>query len=408
MRKAGHIWAGITYYARLVDRLAAWPALLVWWGRDIQVFCINMAHRAAQGSPRAPDLPCTMPDCDFSVFWPAGRMARAGHAAAAYDPSALLALRRHDFYPALAPGNWYYPPVSLLPILPVSGLAFEPAFWLWSAALMLAAITLLRLARLPWSVVLLGLASPAALWCLELGQFGILSGAALVAGLVLVPARPVLAGLVLALLALKPQPGLAVPAGLLSGRAWRVILAGAALAMMLILASLLILGGATWRAYVLTGLKISHVTLAAPVAQGAGYIQFGVSVFWMLRSFGAGTGLADAAQALAALAALALTWRVWRVRQISSALRVALTVFLGLLVTPYGFVDDMVAWSIVLALLARARGWRFGFLDVVFWLWPALCPLVFSATSWLLTPVVVVLALARYWPKPPPGAAVPP
>ena len=58
---------------------------------------------------------------------------------------------------------------------------------------------------------------------------------------------------------------------------------------------------------------------------------------------------------------------------------------------------NMVAYSVALAALAQARGWRIGPLDALFWLWPALCSIVFAATGTLCTPLIVVLALARTW-----------
>jgi hypothetical protein len=55
----------------------------------------------------------------------------------------------------------------------------------------------------------------------------------------------------------------------------------------------------------------------------------------------------------------------------------------------------MVAWSVAVAALAQARGWRINLLDAMFWLWPALCPVVFMQTGVLLTPLVVLLAVLR-------------
>jgi hypothetical protein len=76
---------------------------------------------------------------------------------------------------------------------------------------------------------------------------------------------------------------------------------------------------------------------------------------------------------------------------------VALTVFLSLLATPYGYVDDMVAYSIMLLALAERRGWKIAILDVLFIMWPALCSIVSQQTGVLLTPLIVLLAAARTW-----------
>jgi hypothetical protein len=75
--------------------------------------------------------------------------------------------------------------------------------------------------------------------------------------------------------------------------------------------------------------------------------------------------------------------------------RTACTVFLCLLATPYGYVNDMVAYSIALAALARARFWRIDLLDIALWLWPAICPLIWADFHMLLTPLASGLAAAR-------------
>jgi hypothetical protein len=77
--------------------------------------------------------------------------------------------------------------------------------------------------------------------------------------------------------------------------------------------------------------------------------------------------------------------------------RMALTVFCGLLCTPYGFIEDMMAYEIAVTMLAERRKWRLDLLDVLFWLWPMLSPAIYIWKGWLLTPFVLVLAVGRVW-----------
>ena len=60
------------------------------------------------------------------------------------------------------------------------------------------------------------------------GQTGYLSGALMVAGLRLLPARPVLAGVMFGLLTYKPQLGVLIPVALVAMGGWRAIAAAAA------------------------------------------------------------------------------------------------------------------------------------------------------------------------------------
>ncbi len=385
--------------------LATWPALVIWWGWFGVVFLRQMGARLehlSQAGMRVNDLPCASPLCDFSVFWQAGAMAAHGPAGGIYDASKFLALRQALFSLQADPLLWYYPPTALLPVLPLSRLPFELAFWAWTGALLALTAALLRLAGLSWQVIFLGLLSPAAVWSLELGQFDVVCGALLVAGLLASARRPGFSGVALGLLAVKPQSALLVPVALLAKFRWRALLAAFGTGVLLVLVSIMLLGWPVWPEYMSKGLAESkHMLDTLPLIPGSA--PWGLSVFNMALSLGAGLRASGAAQSVAALAAVLLTWRAWR-SEMGETDRIALCVFLSLLATPYGGVDYMIGYSVALAMLAQKRGWRIDFLDVIFWCWPALCPVVVAATGILFTPVIVALATWRTWQRAQHGA----
>ncbi|WP_297442579.1 hypothetical protein [Acidocella sp.] len=130
--------------------------------------------------------------------------------------------------------------------------------------------------------------------------------------------------------------------------------------------------------------------IAAGMAQSTG-----VTVFWMMRSLKIGTGLAAAIQVVCSLAAFGMCVRLWGRNGMDPIRRMALTTMLFLIAMPYGYTDDMVAFSLALAALAARRGWGLGVIDVLGWLWPAFCQPVVGITGVLFTPLVVGLALGR-------------
>jgi uncharacterized membrane protein (UPF0136 family) len=386
-------------YGVLAERLGAYALIGLIWFEAARVFLRNMAPRLAHLSPlgmRIADRPCGSPECDFSAFWPAGLLVRLHREADIYQTAAFLGFRHLVFSPAAELVRWFYPPPALLPSALISFLPFETGFIVWSLAFSAAAIWLWRAAGLPWSVIAVASLSPAALWNLELGQFGTVMAGCLAGGLLLAQTRPFRSGLTLGMLIFKPQYGLLLPVVLLADRNWRGI-AGCGLVVAASLAlTTLVCGWQIWRDYFTDGLPASRLVLDAG-PDGLYYEKFGVCVFWMLRRLGAGLGVSHAAQDVVTILAAAAAWAVWRSRRPAPVERMALTVFLSLLATPYGYTDDMVAWSVALAALAQRRGWRIGLLDALFWLWPALCPVIVMQTGLLLTPLVILLAAGRTW-----------
>jgi len=189
---SGAARARLREYWRVFSLWGAYGLLATLWGEQAFAFYLNMwprfAHLGAAGM-RVMDRPCFYPQCDFSVFWPAGVLARAGDVARVYAPGAFEAVRQGFFGADVGPMAWYYPPPALLAVTPFSYLPFEPAFYAWSAVLTGLAAWVLRRAGLPWAVVAAGLLSPAGLWNFEQGQWGAVTGAAFLGGLLLMGKR---------------------------------------------------------------------------------------------------------------------------------------------------------------------------------------------------------------------------
>jgi hypothetical protein len=361
-------------------------------------FCTVMAPRVALigASAAVNTWPCHAPDCDFSMFWPAGILARAGDFTTLYQPALFAAWRLHFLYAGAQPVDWFYPPPALLPAAAISVLPFNMAFAAWTGLQIIIAFFLLRAAGLSRGVILLGLLSPAALWNMEMGNISIFCGACAVAGLLLADRAPLRAGVLISLLLCKPQSALLAPVALLASRNFRAILAGLVAGALIVGLETLSLGPSVWTHYAAAGFATAGRTLVAEPPIGA---ERGVSVFWMLRGFGLGIGMSYAGQGIAAVMAAGITWWLWAGNALGNLDRMACTVFLCLLATPYGYVNDMVAYSMALAALARARGWRIDPLDTVLWLWPAICPLIWADYHMLLTPVASALAAARTYQR---------
>lgn len=328
---------------------------------------------------------------DFANLWVAGGLARAGRIDTIYYSGLFEYWRQYLFGQAIITQDWIYPPFALLIGALVSVIPLFPAFLLWNVGSLAFAVILMRRARLSWFVILVGLVSPADILSLLIGQYGALVGAASVVALLGSRTNPIRSGLLVGLIAMKPQPAMLLPFVWLVQRRWKAILF--ALLIVLTMAAMVTIcfGWWAWSLYFLKSLPHSRAIIETPFGQAN---QFGgVSVFWMMRSFGSSIELAYAAQAMAAAGAIIVIYAACRRTNNNTVPMVALTLFMSLLITPYGYGCDMVAYSIGLAMLMKQRR-GLNLLDplVWLWLWPGVCPEISAMSGVLLTPMVILIA----------------
>jgi hypothetical protein len=285
---------------------------------------------------------------DFLNFW------MYGHAAALPDPSrwydaetyqrALAALLGPDY-----PGqNWSYPPTIMLIAAPFGRLGYLPALAVWTA-LSLAVFVSTAARWLTDGRALFALAvSPAAVFCLMSGQSSFLSTAILIGIFTLLDRRPLVAGVLIGLLTLKPQLGLLFPVVLIASARWRVFAAAAVTALGLAALAAALFGTQAWVDFVTRGLPTQNIVLTDPEGIAT---PFYPTVFMNLRGIGASYATAMAAQAAVALASVgALAWAFYSRPKADPHLLFALFAACSIAAVPYFALYD------TLALTAAAMG----------------------------------------------------
>jgi hypothetical protein len=343
----------------------------------------------------APDAVFGISTGDFANLWSAGAITSARHLSTLYTPDLFQAWKAAAFGHPVIDNPWIYPP-TILPLgVLASKIPLPAASLLWDFCSLAAIFLLLRRCGLPWAAAALCAASPAELLDLIYGQYGGITGCLAFAGLTLSDARPVLAGLLLGFVSIKPQAGLAAPFALLAQQNRRAMAAAAGMFAVLALLPVLWLGPDCWLWFFTRLSGIARQIADAPFGQG--YQLTGISVFWMLRSFGCDIAISYAVQIALALLSVAAVYRLWRRKNTERRALVALTMLLTLFITPYGYSVDLVGYSVALVALAPARGAKMSFLEGVLWLWPGYAPLVTFLTGVLLTPFFILAACVLAW-----------
>lgn len=292
---------------------------------------------------------------DFLAFWGAGHVTVAGEPSAAYD---LAVQERVQTGPATGiAANGFFafvnPPPFLFVTAPFGALPF-PAAWLAWVILGYAAWGWAAIRAFPrlWPIVLV---FPGALVAAGHAQTGFITGALLVGAVALVDRRPVLSGVLIGALIVKPHLALLLPFWLLAGRRWNTIAAAAASGFGLLLLAWAVFGTQTMLAYT-TSWEAS-----------AAIIQHGDDAFHlrMATLYGQLRLVMPATPALAgnALLALAMVWlvmRSWKAFGNDGAATGALALAATALASPYLFNYDLPFLILPLLWLVQ-QGLRHGF-----------------------------------------------
>jgi hypothetical protein len=367
-------------------------ATILWASMGLQILRL---HRLLDQGLAMQDPGCPMAYCDFSVFWLAGRLGSAQGPAVMYDSVKFFPAAMNMLPHQIADLPFMYPP----PMLPLTYLISRPGlaagYYVFSAASVVLAVLLLRSSRIPWFAIAAGLLGPAGLWCLYLGQFGILCAALLVAGLARLEAYPATGGALLAGLFIKPQYAALVPVLLLARRHKRAI-AGAAASLAILLAlSLICYGADSWTEFLGPGRAEMRVWLQNPY--GRNHEMMGTSMFWMARSLGAGVSFAYAMQTLTEAFAAFCAWRLWRDHKFADSDRIAVTICLCLLASPYSHTADMVGFSVACALLMRRETQVANAMLTVLWISPGYIGHFALKFGFLPTPLFILAAALIGW-----------
>jgi hypothetical protein len=287
---------------------------------------------------------------DFINYWSGAYLAFHGRAAEVYDIPAFHAFEQSILGPHIHYYTYSYPPVLLVLSLPLALIPYVPGLGVWLVATWYGFYRALKLTGSE-GVLLLSVAIPALFVSAVGGQNGALTAALLGGGLTLLDRRPVVAGVLLGLLAYKPHLALMLPFAVIAGRRWLTMGAAAATVLLVVAASVVLLGTERWSDFANTLSMMRTMILE----DGTGIWYRMPSVFVFVRRLGAGLELAYALQAAAALAAAFFVARSW-FRDDPAYLRNAMVVVGTCLATPYLQDYDLVMGAFVVVWLRMDEG----------------------------------------------------
>lgn len=362
-----------------------------WYLRLAVVFCaviglydvLYVASLALHGPRLGPTQWVMYPD--FLTPWAAVRAFFDGKLAMVYaDIDAFTDFQNvlfADRFPDIVHYRpFLYPPFWLMALLPLGLIAVDAAYWVFMLATAGASAWEQRRGDSSWPWGWLALAtSPAAVHVVVSGQGTFLAVALAYGGLRLLDRSPALAGILFGLLGYKPQLCLLIPVALVAARQWRALASAVATGVVLVLASLAVLGLGTWLDFIAlmraTGGERMHDYVMEVLKA---YIT---TPYVSALAIGLPRGVASAIQLGLAAVAVAATWYAFRHHR-SGAARTAVLLAGTFFVSPYMLnYDLLLLMPAVLALYRRGATEGFRPLE----------PLVYAGT-WVIPTLTLYVA----------------
>jgi len=349
--------------------------------------------------PGSIGLNLNAPGSDWLVFYGAVRSFFAGRLDLIFDGEGFTAYLNTAFSAWLSKPMpyrpWVYPPTYLLFLLPFGKMTFAGSYF----AFQLASGAVLALA-LAWKadqprcrpfVIGATLLCPAAAINVAVGQNAFLTAALLVGGLRVLRWHRVFGGVVLAMLALKPQFGLLVPMALIAGKEWRALISSVVAGATFLGTSVAVFGIDAWWQW----LDLSATSYADANGKWMEYGRmWGDSVYACVSASGAPAATANAAQAAALCVSAALVFRAFR-SPLPGDQKIAVLLAATILAAPHSSLHDAVMLAIAAALWVSGSAqsgqsiWKWP-LALALWLAPLFNPPLISIVG-RFTPIGIII-----------------
>jgi hypothetical protein len=333
---------------------------------------------------------------DFINFWAAGKLALSGEGRLLTDFDTYNTWLRTQFTADIGPfHNFSYPPHLVPLLLPFGALPYGIALALFTA---LSALSVWLAVRCALRHQHAGLAacvaviSPGVIATAFQGQLTSLIAALLFVALMLLDRRPVLAGICLGLMSVKPHMGLVVGLLLLVEQRWRAAAAAIVTTAILVAASIALLGVEAWSGFF-------GVTLAKQAEfmnnMAAGFRYFQVAPYAGFRGIGLPPAVATVLHGATAVALAVGAIAIW-LRHTDRLIGAFAVAAASVLATPYANSYDLTLLALPLAAsyaVTREPSSLHGAAAALLWLAPALTiPVAIVALPAM--PIAVLVASA--------------
>jgi hypothetical protein len=275
----------------------------IWLAISVVLLLVHWHQQMTTGWTDGVDRPLGE---DFLNFWSGAKLALDGHVHTLYRIGEYHRFQVETVGHTIDLYHYSYPPTLALIMTPFALLPYPVAWVVWQGAGWASFASALK-RFMPERWLLLALTWPAVFINAIAGQTGCWLAGVTGWGLILLPTRPVFAGLILSLFTIKPQLGWLLPVALIAGREWKALLGFAIGSILLISITTGVFGMGVWWEYEGQARLLKAVILE----NGAFVWTRMISVFVLFRHMGASLEIAYAMQAISSAIALLVVMLSW-------------------------------------------------------------------------------------------------
>ncbi len=310
------------------------------------------------------------PGRDFVAFWAASHLAKTGNAERSYDFESINSIAK-SIDPETGSFGWFYPPTYQAITFPLSYIDYKASYFTFIFSTLLLFFISAKILSKKQAGAFIILAFPAIMVNIAFGQNSLLTAAIAALGMATLDKRPVIAGILLGILSIKPHLAILFPLAMALGRYWTALIAFVSTALAIIIASVMLLGQQVW------------VEFFKNIDSPALWLETGripwrimTSPFANARLLGGSIETAYIIQGVFSFSLLATMIYIW-IKTTDSALRGSILILATLGFSPYMY-DYELTWLAIPLILLSVRGMEKGWLpkekEILIFLW--LVPLI--------------------------------
>jgi hypothetical protein len=335
---------------------------------------------------------------DFTAFWSASYLAINDAPIAVFDAEKMSAAHRAAIPDSEYTFEWFYPPTFLLFVLPLALLPYALSYLVWTVFTYLALnFALSKFIATRWAFFGL-LAFPGVLMNALTGQNGLLVAALFTLACFTLDKRPVVAGILIGLISIKPQFGVLWPVALLCGRHWSAFASATVSTVALATIALIVFDVELWVEFLKRIASVQQNTdsgltdwIKLPTVYGSG------------RLLGFGAAPSYTLHLIIAAGAIILMGLAWA-KHTPIEIRASLLALATLIVLPRLFFYDLALLALPISLMTVTglkSGWRpyERPLLLLAWLTPLIGLILAIALKVHLTPIVLASLLFAAWQR---------